>query len=297
MKNEIESTQVNQALHPLLLGMQCCVQPFYSFKDVQIFNENCLDTMRRMPDNHIDLTVTSPPYDNLRDYKGYTFPFEDIAKELFRVTKQRGVLVWVVGDATVNGSESGTSFKQALFFMQLGFSLHDTMIYEKNGPSYPAQDKYYQIFEYMFVFAKGKPKTYNPLKDRKNKWYGQKWGKTRTRRKKDGSLTVQEWYKEEGEEYGTRFNIWRYNVGAGYQHEDEIAYKHPATFPERLANDHIYSWSNEGDLIYDPFGGSGTTAKMAHLQNRKAIMSEISQEYCEIAKKRIDPYLRQERLF
>jgi len=263
----------------------------------KIYNESNLETMSRMPDSFIDLTVTSPPYDNLRDYKGYSFPFEDIAKELYRVTKDGGVVVWVVGDATIKGSESGTSFKQAIYFIQCGFKLHDTMIYQKNGPSYPSQDKYYQVFEYMFILSKGKPKTYNPIMDRKNIWFGQKWGKTRTRRKKDGTLTEQNWYKDEGTEYGVRFNIWKYNVGAGYQHEDEIAYLHPATFPEQLASDHIYSWSNEGDIVYDCFGGSGTTIKRAHLMKRNWIMSEISNEYCQLTEKRISPYLAQTSLF
>jgi site-specific DNA-methyltransferase (adenine-specific) len=240
-----------------------------------------------MPDNFLDLAVTSPPYDNLRNYNGYSFDFENTAKELYRVTKQGGVVVWVVGDATVNGSETGTSFKQALYFIQCGFNLHDTMIYEKNGPAYPSQNKYYQIFEYMFILSKGKPKTFNPIKDRKNLWFGQKWSKTRSRRNKEGVLKTQDWYKDEGNEYGVRFNIWRHNVGAGYSSKDDIAFKHPAIFPEKLAEDHILSWSNEGDLIYDPFGGSGTTCKMALINNRNWIMSEISEKYSEIAHERI----------
>ena len=97
-----------------------------------IFNEDCLNTMRAMPDGVIDLVITSPPYDDLRNYKGYSFDFESIAKELFRVVKEGGVVVWVVGDATVDGSETGTSFRQALFFKEVGFNLHDTMIYMKN---------------------------------------------------------------------------------------------------------------------------------------------------------------------
>jgi len=254
------------------------------------YNENCLSTMSRIPDEFVDLTVTSPPYDNLRNYNGYEFDFKSIAKELYRITKQGGVIVWVVGDSTIKGNETGTGFRQVLYFKEIGFNLHDTMIYQKSGPSYPSQDKYYQIFEYMFILSRGKPKSYNPIKDRKNKWYGQKWGKTRTRRKADGSLTVHTWHKSEGSEYGVRFNIWKYNVGAGFQSKDKISFKHPATFPEKLAHDHIISWSNEGDLIYDPFMGSGTTAKAAILLNRKWIGSEISSEYCQIIKQRLSLY-------
>lgn len=259
----------------------------------KIYNESNLETMARMPDCFIDLTVTSPPYDNLREYKGYSFPFEDIAKELYRVTKKGGVLVWVVGDAVINGSESGTSFRQALYFKEIGFKLHDTMIYEKAGMSMPSSNRYHQVMEYMFVFSKGKPKTFNPLKDRKNRWTSS-FGNSSTRQK-NGELEKKG--KIEFDDYGMRFNIWRYANGAGFGQKDEAAYGHPATFPEYLCGDHINSWSNEGDLVYDCFMGSGTTAKMAHLQKRNWIGSEMSKEYCEIAEKRIKPYLEQTRLF
>ncbi len=255
----------------------------------KIYNENCLDTMARMPDNFVDLTVTSPPYDNLRDYKGYSFPFEDIAKELYRVTKQGGVVVWVVGDATVNGSETGTSFRQALFFMQCGFNLHDTMIYEKDASPFPSDCRYTAQFEYMFIFSKGKPKTINLLKDKLNA-EGGNIIKNVANRNVDGSMN------KGGKDvmieiYGVRGNIWKYGIGFNKTTKDKFAFEHSAMFPEKLARDHIYSWSNEGDLVYDCFMGSGTTAKMAHLQNRNWIGSEISKEYCDIANKRIERVL------
>jgi DNA modification methylase len=261
----------------------------------KIYCENCLDTMSRMPNNFIDLTVTSPPYDNLREYKGYSFDFESIAKELFRVTKKGGVVVWVVGDATVNGSESGTSFRQALYFKEIGFSLYDTMIYEKNTSSFPAIARYEQVFEYMFILSKGKPKSINLIKDKKNRWAGSSNFGESSNRQKDGELEKKK--KIVVAEYGIRSNIFRYSTGAGYSSEDNIAFKHPAIYPERLAADNIFSWSNEGDLVYDCFMGSGTTAKMAHLLKRNWIGSEISQEYVDLAYKRIDPYLRQQFLF
>jgi len=264
----------------------------------KIYNESNLDTMAKMPDGFIDLTVTSPPYDGLRTYNGYSFPFEDIAKELFRVTKEGGIVVWIVGDAVIDGGESGTSFKQAIYFQSLGFLIHDTMIYEKNGAAYPANDKsnrYSQVFEYMFVFSKGKPKTTNLIKDRKNRWAGNKTFGNQSNRKSDGELD------EKGSrvtaEYGYRYNIWKYNNGYGYSAEDDIAYEHPAIFPEQLAADHIHTWSNEGEIVYDCFGGSGTTGKMAHKQKRNWILSEISNEYVSIAEKRLEPYLTQTQLF
>ena len=256
----------------------------------KIYCENNLDTMARMPDNFIDLTVTSPPYDNLRTYNGYCFDFENVAKELFRVTKQGGVVVWVVSDATINGSETGTSFKQALYFMQCGFNLHDTMIYEQAGTGAKGSNyAYWQSFEYMFVFSKGTPKTVNRIADVFNSAGGKKRGFGSDKLEKIGTRTERKGVINP--EMSVRPNVWRYAMGQNDPTE------HPAVFPEKLCADHIWSWSNEGDLIYDPFMGSGTTAKMAHKYNRKWIGSEISEEYVELANKRLDPYLRQTSLF
>jgi site-specific DNA-methyltransferase (adenine-specific) len=225
--------------------------------------------MSRMKNCFIDLTVTSPPYDNLRKYNGYSFNFEPIARELFRITKFGGIVVWVVGDATIKGSETGTSFKQALYLKEMGFNLHDTMIYEKNSPTYPASvksNRYTQIFEYMFIFSKGKPNA-KLLADKQNKWAGFK----------DFSGKL----KNPVPEFSPRNNIWKYTTSFN-------RCEHPAPFPEKLAQDHILSWSNENDLVYDPFMGSGTTAKMALLNRRNYIGSEISQEYVDIANKRLE---------
>jgi DNA modification methylase len=245
---------------------------------------DCLTFMKDIPDKSIDMVLTSPPYDNLRDYKGYTFDFEGIAKELYRVVKDGGVVVWVVGDMVINKSESGTSFKQALFFKEIGFNIHDTMIYKKNGSPYPEKTRYFQNFEYMFVFSKGTPKTIHLIQDRKNKWLGS-WGK-RSTRDKEGNLHKASVIVHK--EYGTRFNIWEINNGAGFSTKDKIAFQHPAIFPEKLAEDHILSWSNEGDTVLDPMAGSGTTLKMAKKNNRNYIGIEISPEYIEIIKKRLN---------
>ncbi len=248
----------------------------------KIYNENCLDTMAKMPDGFVDLTVTSPPYDNLRAYNGYSFQFEDIAKELFRVTKDGGVVVWIVGDATVKGSESGTSFRQALYFKKIGFNLHDTMIYRKINYIPLTHNRYEQEFEYMFVFSKGKPKTFNPIKiptlsagTKRNRKKSNKEEGSSVRNRDEITITKDK--KISG-------NVWSMAVSS-------TKLKHPAIFPEKIAQDHIISWSNEGDLVYDPFMGSGTTAKMALLNNRKFVGSEISKEYCDIAEKRINENL------
>jgi len=256
----------------------------------KIYCESNLDTMARMPDGFVDLTVTSPPYDNLREYKGYSFPFEEIAKELYRVTKAGGIVVWVVGDATVKGGETGTSFRQALHFMECGFNLHDTMIYEKPPRGAVGNNKsYWQSFEYMFVLCKGSPKTINLICDRRNK--ESREGDNGTKRLENGDL--QRLKRGGYSEYGRRTNVWRYGIGKGQSTKDVKAFEHPAIFPEKLANDHIVSWSNPNDLVYDPFMGSGTTAKMALANGRHFIGSEISREYVDIANERINNFLLQ----
>ena len=251
---------------------------------------DCLDKMKEMDDGCIDLTVTSCPYDNLRTYDGiidtWNFDkFKDIAKELYRVTAEGGVVVWVIGDSTVKGSETGTSFRQALYFMELGFNLHDTMIWNKGSFAFPSKGRYHQVFEYMFIFSKGTPKTFNPIKDRENKYVGTRGA---SGRKTNGERNTGK--SEVREKWGQRFNIWNYPIGGGHSASDKIAFEHPAIFPEKLAEDHILSWSNEGDVVFDPFMGSGTTGKMAILNNRKFIGIELNDDYFNISKKRIEMY-------
>jgi site-specific DNA-methyltransferase (adenine-specific) len=255
----------------------------------KIYNENCLETMAKMSDNFIDLTVTSPPYDDLRTYNGYSFPFEEIAKELYRVTKQGGVVVWVIADQTKNGSESGTSFKQALFFKEIGFNIHDTMIYKKKRIVPLTHNRYEQGFEYMFVFSKVKPKTFNPIMIDCIYAGTETWGKPSFHKTNSSGLVSVD--KKKINDKKQKDNVWE------FLNAKDNVYKHPAPFPEQLANDHILSWSNENDLIYDCFMGSGTTAKMSILNNRNFIGSELSKEYCEIALKRIEGCTNQTKLF
>ena len=244
---------------------------------------DCLEVMKTLENDSVDLTVTSPPYDNLRTYNGYSFDFEGIAKELYRVTKDGGVVVWVVGDATVNGSETGTSFKQALYFKEIGFNLHDTMIYQKNSYPFPPSNRYYQQFEYMFVLSKGIPKTTN-IQTQKTLWK-KDTKEISTTRNSDGSVSSMKYAK--GKDERKMDNIWLINTGYMRTTKDKIAYQHPAIFPEELVNRHIVSWSNEGDTVLDCFLGSGTTGKVAKQLNRNFIGIEISNEYLEIAKERI----------
>jgi site-specific DNA-methyltransferase (adenine-specific) len=258
----------------------------------KIYNMDCIEGMKLLDDNSIDLTVTSPPYNNLRPYNGFTWDFESTAKEIYRVTKQGGVVVWVVGDATVNGNETGTSFKQALYFKELGFDLHDTMIYQKLGLP-KNHNRYEQEFEYMFILSKGKLKTFNPIKI-KNKQAGRDYAGQTFRH--GGKETEKIHSKEPTKKERIKGNIWLYDVGYMRTTKDKIAYKHPAIFPEQLAQDHILSWSNEGDTVLDPFTGSGTTCKMAYLNKRNYIGIEISKEYCDISNMRIETEQAQVRL-
>ena len=254
-------------------------------KKFELWQGDCLELMKNIPDGSVDLTVTSPPYDNLRTYNGFYWDFENTARELLRITKNGGVVVWIVGDSyDKKGSETLTSFKQALFFKEIGFNVHDTMIYQKNSYPFPPSNRYYQQFEYMFVLSKGKPKTANLLRQ-KTKWR-KDTNQVSTCRNADGSTTAMKY--EKGKEDRILDNVWLINTGYMRTTKDKFAYKHPAMFPEELCEKHILSWSNEGDIIFDCFMGSGTTGKMAVLNNRRFIGIELDEGYFEIAKKRIE---------
>lgn len=246
---------------------------YYQDEALTLYNGNCVDILASLLAESIDLTVTSPPYDALRKYQGYSFEFESVAQDLLRVTKNGGVVIWVVGDSTVNGSESGTSFRQALYFKEIDFNLHDTMIYAKKTPIPLTHNRYEQQFEYMFVFSKGKPKTFNPLLEKCTS-AGDKNDMTH-RRLSDG-LSKSSGFGKPHKETRYRYNIW-------YFHKENSGCQHPAMFPEQLAEDHIRSWSNEDDVVLDPMCGSGTTLKKALQLNRKAVGIDISEEYCAMS--------------
>lgn len=251
---------------------------------IAIYNGDCLEVMKKFPDGYIDLTVTSPPYDNLRTYNGnidqWTFEkFQEIAKQLYRITAEGGVVVWVVGDATIKGSETGTSFRQALWFKECGFNIHDTMIYSKGGQGATGSNlAYWQDFEYMFIFSKGKIKSFNPIEDRKNKTPPRAKEESQGHRHENGDTKGRRVINRK--EFGKRFNIWQY-------HESGTRVDHPAVYPEQLASDHIKSWSNYGDKVFDPFLGSGTTGIAAWKLNRKFIGVELDKEYFNLAKSRM----------
>lgn len=246
---------------------------------------DCLTLLAEVPDESVDMVMTSPPYDNLRAYKGYSFDFEGVARELWRVVKPGGVVVWVVGDATVNGSETGTCFRQALFFKDIGFNLHDTMIYQKAGTGACGSNlAYWQAFEYMFVLSKGRPKVVNLLEDIPNLSAGKVKTNSARRKALTGEHKIEE--RKPGKEFSRRTNIWEYAVGVDSR-ADSLVKQHPAVYPLVLAHDHISTWSNPGDIVLDPFFGSGTTGVACFNLGRNFIGLEISQEYCELAQLRL----------
>jgi len=249
---------------------------------ITLLHGDCLEKMVEIPDGSVDLTVTSPPYDNLRTYEGTLEWNEGIWKQvleqLYQVTKQGGVVVWVVGDATINGSETGTSFKQALYAKEIGFNLHDTMIWNKGSFTGVGSlaIRYAPTWEYMFVFSKRKPKAFNPIKDRKNKVTGKIGGRLRC---PDGGMKQMSTHGKERAEYGQRFGIW--------DQPPTDRPGHPAPFPLQLATDHILSWSNKGDTVLDPFMGSGTTGVACINTNRNFIGIEKNLSYFNLATDRI----------
>ena len=256
----------------------------------KIIQGDCTILMEKIPDNSIDLVVTSPPYDNLRTYKGFSFNFEKISNGLFRILKQKGIIVWVVGDKIHNGNRSLSSFRQAIYFQEIGFNIHDIMIYKKKNTPFMRSNAYTNCHEFMLILSKGGPVTFNPLK---------------TSTVRNGHEMLVSNKKADGinkkvlgklNEEKVKNNIWEYAVGLGGTTNDRIAFKHPAVFPEKLAEDHILSWSNENDIVMDPMCGSGTTCKMAKQNNRKFIGIDTSKEYCEIARKRMKKTLIQKTI-
>lgn len=256
----------------------------------KIYCADCIELMGSMEDECIDCIITSPPYDSLRDYKGYRFDCEAIASGFYRILKPGGVAVWVVGDAVKKGNKTLTSFRHAFIFQNSGFNCHDVMIYKKKNTPFMRSNAYTNCFEYMFIFSKGSPKTFNPIKEPtvRNGFEMLVYNK-----KPDGinKKIMKELKKEK-----TRNNIWEYAVGLGGSTSDRIAFQHPAIFPEKLARDHIISWTNKGDIVFDPMCGSGTTCKMAYILERKYIGCDISREYVKIAEERIAAIKSQDNL-
>lgn len=250
-----------------------------------IHNVDCMEFLKGCKDNQFDLCITSPPYDKLRDYGGIinTWSYKKakkIIKQLYRVIKEGGVVVWVVGDSVINGSESGSSFKQALFFKKCGFNIHDTMIFEKNSSTFPARknsDRYTQIFEYMFIFSKGKPKTANLISDKINKWAGYKDYSGRN--------------KKPTPQKSPRTNIWKYTTSTN----DKT--NHPAVYPEALVTDNLITWGECGDVVLDPFCGSGTTLKICNLLGFSSVGCELNKDYYEAACERIKNASKQVDMF
>ncbi|UYN90434.1 MAG: site-specific DNA-methyltransferase [Anaerolineales bacterium] len=246
-----------------------------------VYQADCVEFMAHMDAGSVSLTVTSPPYDELRDYNGYKFEFEKIAYSLYRVTQKGGVVVWVVNDKIKNGNRSLTSFRQAIFFQEVGFNVHDVMIYKKKNTPFMRSNAYTNCYEFMFVFSKGSPRVFSPLKT-KTVRQGQEMlpfnkGTDGVNKKVLGELKPEK----------TLTNVWEYAVGFGGSTRDKFAFEHPAIFPEKLAEDHIKSWTKEGDLVFDPMCGSGTTLKMAKIARRLYLGCDISADYVKLAKKRL----------
>ena len=247
-----------------------------------IYNIDCIQFMKEIDDNFVNLTLTSPPYDNLRDYNGYNFDCGNIVVELYRITKEGGIVVWVVGDKIKNGNKSLTSFKHALLFQSIGFNVHDVMIYKKKNTPFMRSNAYTNCYEFMFVFSKGSPNTFNP---RMEKTARQGYEMLVYNKGTDG---INKKVLKELKSEKVKTNIWEYAVGLGGSTNDKEAFQHPAIFPEKLAEDHILTWTNKGDIVFDPMCGSGTTCKMAKKNNRSFIGCDISSEYVDIARSRIE---------
>lgn len=250
----------------------------------QIVNIECVKGMRKLPDDIIPLTVTSPPYDDIRTYDGLAdWNFIDVAKELYRITMPGGVVVWVVQEQVVNGSESGESSRQRLAFANIGFRLHHTMVMAKLGGHQHSPGRYGRPLEYAFILSKGKPRHFSPIRDKPNREAGRI--KVFTNRQRDGSFRPKK--KATVHPYGFRSSVWAYPTGKHHTAKEDYAYEHPALMPEQMAEDFILSWSKVGDLIFNPFAGGGTALKMAVLNHRRYLGFEINPKYVQIARRRV----------
>jgi DNA modification methylase len=254
--------------------------PYYEDEQVTLYNADCVTALEALPTGSVQCVVTSPPYDNLRSYKGYSWDFERTAQQLHRVLCVGGVLCWNVNDSVVDGSETLTSCKQKIYFNeQCGFRIHDTMIYEKVNFSHPEKVRYHQVFEYVFILSKGSPRVFNAIKDKPNTWAGTGTFGVNTHRERDGEMTERK--RNIIEPFGMRGNVWKGKTRG----QEDICEKleHPAMMPVWLANDLILSWSKEGDTVLDPFLGSGTTCTVARSLGRRSIGIDISEEYLKMA--------------
>lgn len=256
----------------------------YNDNDICLYLQDCIEWMQSVDNDSIDMTLTSPPYDNIRNYEGYSFDFESTAKELYRITKPGGVVIWNVADQTADGSETCTSMKQALYFVECGFKLHDTMIYLKKNPMPSSGKRYHQSWEYIFCFSKGVPNTFNPIE------VECKYGNLKANQKYRGVDGEKNYKVTKRNAVSKVKNVFEYIIGGGHTTKDKIAFEHPAIMPEKLAEDQIKTWTNEGDVVIDPFAGSGTTAKMCLMNHRKFYGCEISEEYCNIFVKRLEQF-------
>lgn len=245
---------------------------------------DCLDGMARMPGESVPLSVTSPPYGGLRTYDGHSsFDFLAVAKELYRVTMPGGVVVWVVQEQIIDGSESGETSRQRLAFADIGFRLHHTMVMAKSGGHQHSSNRYGRALEYAIILSKGVPRYFCPFRDKPNKEAGRM--KTFKNRLPDGSFAPVK--HRMTPPFGIRPPVWTYATGRNVTAKEGYALDHPAVMPEKMAEDHILSWSKVGDLIFDPFAGSGTTLKMARLNYRNYLGFEVNPDYVEIARRRL----------
>ena len=244
-----------------------------TFVDQVVCSDN-VAVLSSLPAESVDLFVTSPPYDNLRKYGGQPWDFKALAGEMTRTLKVGGVIVWNVSDSVVNGSESLTSMRQAIHFHDvLGLRVHDTQIYLKNSYVPKNHNRYEQAWEYLFVFTKGKPKTFNPIlvpcvTAGSRRWRGaEKQNEATYSMKRVNKHTTVKTHK-------IHPNVFAYDVGKNAKTT------HNAPFPIELARDAVISWSNVGDFVVDPFVGSGTTVVAAKQLNRHFLGIDIHKPYC-----------------
>ena len=244
------------------------------------------EVLKNFPDNSIDMVVTSPPYDGLRDYNGFSLDLHKIGKEIYRVLKDGGIAVMVIQDATKDFAKSLTSFRTIVDWCDnVGFRLFETVIYHKNGTEGAWWKQRFRVdHEYMPIFMKGKkPQYFNkePLKIPSK--HGGKVMSGSGNRRTDGTLS--ETVRRPINTMKCRGTVWDYLMAGD---KNPLKRKHPAVFPDKIPYDCIQCFCPEGGLVLDPFIGCGSTAVMAKVLGRNYIGIDISREYCDLAEERIE---------
>lgn len=258
---------------------------FGEFELNEIYCIDCVEGMKKIPDNSVDIVVTSPPYDGIRDYNGFNFDLHETGRGLIRILKEGGIVAMVIQDQTKNFGKTLTSFKTIIDWCDnIGFKLFECVIYRKHGSEGAWWTNRFRVdHEYMPIFLKGeKPQYFNKENLKVPSIHGGKVMTGSGSRRTDGKTNAR--VTRPINTMKCRGTIWNYLMAGD---KDPIKRQHPAPFPDQIPLDFIECFCPPGGVVLDPFMGSGSTAVAAKKLNRKYIGFDTSEEYIKIAHARL----------